>query len=212
MPRCFGSGTRNCCCTGTRSPGAATVPSSLITRPVALSRLAISGPHCKICFTCSRLMPRGFCLPAHFSPIHDRLRISRLRGWPLAAWLWCVQSGLMWNQPSARPWHSSSGSPSNTSVVKCRAAGWLAVCMLMAAGLWFLATVTGRPRPISRPVEVGRIRVLLEGLGQADVLEIDAYADACVDAVLRSRDVGARVVKSAVLSEQLSLVQVGDVP
>ncbi|MND78140.1 hypothetical protein D3C80_698480 [compost metagenome] len=91
-------------------------------------------------------------MPAHLRPIHERLRISRLRGWPPAAWLWWVQSGLMWNQPTGRPWHSSSGSPSKTSVVKWRAAGWLAVCMLMAAGLWFFATVTGRPRPISSPV------------------------------------------------------------
>jgi hypothetical protein len=26
-------------------------------------------------------------LPAHFKPIHDRLRISRLRGCPPSAWL-----------------------------------------------------------------------------------------------------------------------------
>lgn len=30
---------------------------------------------------------RGRFLPAHFKPIQDRLRISRLRGCPPAAWL-----------------------------------------------------------------------------------------------------------------------------
>lgn len=29
----------------------------------------------------------GVFLPAHFKPIHDRLRISRLRGCPPSAWL-----------------------------------------------------------------------------------------------------------------------------
>jgi len=27
-------------------------------------------------------------LPVHFRPIHDRLRILRLRGWSPAVWLW----------------------------------------------------------------------------------------------------------------------------
>ncbi len=62
-------------------------PASFTTRPVDLQRLATSGPHCRICFTFSRLMTRGFFLPAHFKPIQDRLRISRLRGCPPAAWL-----------------------------------------------------------------------------------------------------------------------------
>ena len=45
-------------------------------------------PHRRICFTFSRLITRGGFLPAHFRPIHDRLRITRWRGCSLAAWRW----------------------------------------------------------------------------------------------------------------------------
>ena len=52
-----------------------------------LAALGDQRPPLENLFTFSRLMTRGFFLPVHFRPIHDRFRISRLRGWPPAAWL-----------------------------------------------------------------------------------------------------------------------------
>ena len=80
-----------------------------MTRPVDLQRLATSGPHCRICFTFSRLMIRGLAMPAHLITTHDRSRISFLRGWPPAAWLWWGMLGwfaLVW--AAVRRWSADA--------------------------------------------------------------------------------------------------------
>src|SRR6185312_4334324 len=144
------SGTRNCSRSGTRSPGAATVPSRRSTRPVALSRLAISGHQPRIWRTFSRLMMRGArpwraSVPATLGTTQLRERVARSRGWPPLAWLKCVQSGLAWNQPTGRPATSRRMSTAHTSASMCRVNGWLAACMPSASASWFTATSGSRP-------------------------------------------------------------------
>ena len=91
------------------------LPSVLITRPLALSRLATSGPHLVICLTFSSVITRGAAWPAQRVTTQDKARILPLRGWPPAAWLWWVQSGLACSKPTERPWVAWRGHNSNTS-------------------------------------------------------------------------------------------------
>ncbi|MDT4863639.1 hypothetical protein FQZ97_983550 [compost metagenome] len=98
-----------------------------------------SGPQSWNSSTFSRKIIRGRVAWAHWITTQARLRIFRFTGLPPLALLKCRQSGEAQRMPTGCPPVASTGSTSNTSVMKCLVFGWLARWIAIAVGLWLIA-------------------------------------------------------------------------